>query len=248
MITTKINSDKTTPERVTHAIIGGAYTNFADQLTKQGITLLYAQPNPYLTLDTQNHADMAAINAGGKIFLAPNQIDLHKQILKLNMNVEIISKQPQSGYPNDVLLNAAVSGCGGIAFLNQDYINREVLSHLRLCGTKTLHVKQGYARCSICFLSSNAIITADRGIADVADKNELDVLTIKPGYITLAEREYGFIGGASALIDKDHLIFFGNISAHPDYEKIKSFAANHSVYLESLSGECLTDIGGIVAF
>ena len=45
-------------------------------------------------------------------------------------------------------------------------------------GYEIINVKQGYAKCSICVVSDNAIITADKGIAKAAIQNRIDVLEI----------------------------------------------------------------------
>ena len=59
--------------------------------------------------------------------------------------------------------------------------------------------------------------------------------------------EYGFIGGASALISKDHMIFFGDITGHRSFDKIDRFLKKHGCRYSYLKNHVLTDIGGIVA-
>ena len=73
------------------------------------------------------------------------------------------------------------------------------------------------------------------------------VLLIKKGYVSLDGYDYGFIGGASVYIkDKKTLLFFGDITAHPDYSAIKDFCERKGVKIDYIKGIKLTDIGGAV--
>lgn len=107
-------------------------------------------------------------------------------------------------------------------------------------------VRQGYARCSAAVVAEKAFITADESIYRAAVNIGYDVLKIREGYIKLPGYSYGFIGGCSVLLDKNQLFFTGDIKRHPDYDAIKSFAANHGVFLNILDNCALTDIGGMV--
>ena len=55
----------------------------------------------------------------------------------------------------------------------------------------------------------------------------------------------GFIGGASTKINKNLLLFFGDLSCHPSQKEIRKFCYMRDVEVETLPGK-LTDIGGIV--
>ena len=114
-------------------------------------------------------------------------------------------------------------------------------------ASEKIFVKQGYTRCSVCKINENAIITADKTIADAASSHGVDVLTISPGHVTLDGYDYGFIGGASFTY-RDKIFFFGRIEDHPDHLKMRDFAEKHSAKLISLSDLPLCDIGGGVIY
>ncbi|MBQ8999245.1 MAG: hypothetical protein IJ086_11240, partial [Clostridium sp.] len=66
------------------------------------------------------------------------------------------------------------------------------------------------------------------------------------GHIDLFELNYGFIGGCSGLISDDELAFFGDITSHPDYNKILEFVISKNKKLVCLSSEKLLDLGSII--
>jgi len=99
----------------------------------------------------------------------------------------------------------------------------------------------------VCKVSENAIITADKSIAYESDKHGIDVLLINPGNIILDGFEYGFIGGATFLINKA-LYFTGSIDAFPENEKKKmlEFISSHNVEIRFLSDNPVFDIGSAI--
>ncbi len=144
-------------------------------------------------------------------------------------------------YPGDIRYNAAA--VGGVLIHNLKYTDKSILAHFN----RTIQVKQGYTKCSVCIVSDTAIITSDDGIYGAVKKDaNIDVLKIQKGYIELTGMDYGFIGGASGLLEKDLLGFNGDIKTHPDWENIVSFCKNHGVRVISLSNMPLMDIGSII--
>jgi len=78
---------------------------------------------------------------------------------------------------------------------NEQAAAPELLEAARRMGLELIPVKQGYAKCSLCIVSENAVITADEGLAYTLCRAGLDVLKIIPGCIRLPGYGYGFIGG-----------------------------------------------------
>ena len=105
-----------------------------------------------------------------------------------------------------------------------------------------MDVKHGYAKCSICSVGENAIITADPSIAKTAKKNGIDVLKTEASHTRLDGYDCGFIGGASG-DDGENIYFCGNLEKHPDGEKIKEFCKKHGRGVVCLSDEPLYDYG-----
>ena len=86
-------------------------------------------------------------------------------------------------------------------------------------GLELIPVKQGYAKCSLCIVSENAVITADEGLAYTLCRAGLDVLKIIPGCIRLPGYGYGFIGGCCGKLDAATMAFAGDPLTHPDGKK-----------------------------
>lgn len=142
-------------------------------------------------------------------------------------------------YPCDVLFDAIKTD--RLLVGNLKYTAPELF----VGSAKAVNVKQGYALCST-LLMENAAVCADKGICSVLSENGYNVLQITPGDILLEGCDYGFIGGASAVLeDIKTVVFFGNVRAHPDGEKIISFCRKNGYAVcfdESLP---LTDYGSV---
>ena len=64
--------------------------------------------------------------------------------------------------------------------------------------------------------------------------------------IELRKLDYGFIGGATGLIDNSTLAVNGDINSHPDSEQIKVFCHKYNVDIIPLKDGKLVDIGTII--
>ena len=200
------------------------------------------------------HPDMFCFNLGKNRWIFYDEIyEANRNIIdKLNLDI-IIEKSPQScGYPHDVGLNAAMFG--GNLICRVKYTNEKILEYAREYGKNIIDVKQGYAKCSVCIVDENSVITSDvsiyNKICKKAPQNNINALLITPGHIDLPGCGYGFIGGCSGLIKSDGknlLAFTGDINLHPDREKIKDFCRGRGVEPVSLSGEKLRDYGSLFA-
>ena len=147
-------------------------------------------------------------------------------------------------YPYDIAYNCAL--VGNNLFCNEKYTDKSILNYCSQNSIKILNVKQGYAKCSICIVSDNAIITADKNIFDTAVKNKIDVLLIENEGIILNGYNEGFIGGATGLLEKNLLAVNGNIELHKNFISIKQFCKEYGVSIISLSDEPIYDVGSII--
>jgi len=217
------------------------------------------------------HPDMFCFNVEKRRAVSDSQTwifydavyKINKNIIdKLNFDV-IITKNPTScEYPNNVELNAAMFGNNLIC--NVKYTNKKIIEYAKKTGKNIIDVNQGYAKCSVCIVDENSIITSDDSIYKKAVQNNINVLLIEKGHIDLAGYDYGFIGGCSGLITsvcsdsstartpngvrlwrRALLAFTGDIKFHPDYENIKSFCDNRGVEIISLSNKKLYDYGSL---
>ncbi len=145
-------------------------------------------------------------------------------------------------YPEDIPLNIACTG--EYAFMFSPFAEPAVVKHLSSHGIETVNVNQGYAKCSTCIVDENSIITADPSIARVGESLGMNILRIRPGYISLPGYDYGFIGGASCRF-RDHVLFTGELSRHPDRERITGFIEGAGLRAGYLSREEAIDLGSI---
>lgn len=148
-------------------------------------------------------------------------------------------------YPGNIAYN--VCALSNKIFCNIPNTDRKIFKRYEQMGYEIINVKQGYAKCSICVVSDNAIITADKGIAKAAIQNRIDVLEITNGDVRLDGFEYGFFGGATGLVADNMLAVNGNIERHTDAKRIVDFCANYGVNVISLNNGYIYDIGSIIS-
>lgn len=228
---------------VSMAVVSDVKKYITDELERLGIRTIYSDKLSGISGAERFHADMGFCYAGeGHIYAACNSSPAVRARLREEGLIIHETKLP---------ITAAVPS-----------LNVRILNNKLLCCTRTadsellrnyadrnysiLHTNQRYTACSCAVINGNALITSDESVYRLCPKNDIDVLKISPSHIELEGYSYGFIGGCCGLIAKDMLAFSGDISAHPDYENIKSFSANHNVSLLSLSDKPLYDIGGIL--
>lgn len=196
--------------------------------------------NPLLPKPVSNHPDMNICVIDDTVFL-PKNSPIFNEVSKLKANIITISEDFGNKYPFDVPLNCKV--IEDFVILNSKTVSKEILKYCTE-NKKIIDVNQGYAACSTLAVSTNVIITADKGIYNALTKENLSPLLINQGYIKIDKYDYGFIGGASGVID-DTLYFFGDITTHPDYVKIKNYLTENNVKFKYFDGELL-DIGGVI--
>ena len=213
-------------------------------LRARGIATVSPVPDGALPEETKAHADLLLCHAGGNAcFAATGQETMAERLRKEGFSVRFTAP-PGRDYPEDIRLNVAVAG--DFALGRFDSVDAGLTAFLRATGREMIPVKQGYARCSLCFVTDNAFITEDPSIAAALEKRGAAVLRIAPGDIYLSERHYGFFGGASGKIAKDKLAVTGSLAAHRDGDRIRKFAQQNGVDIVELTNCPITDIGGIL--
>ena len=205
-------------------------------LSKYAGNIIKLPPFGLLPPPVASHADMLMYRLRDSLLIHRRYYEAHADLfsgISVTLTNEVISDR----YPHDILLNAL--NLNGTVYGKIDSVSE----HIRADAVKTIEVRQGYARCSACIVTDNAVITADRSIA--AGVIDTDVLLIRAGHISLNGYGYGFIGGASVTIGSK-LLFFGDVTRHPDYTGIVRFAKTHDTEIISLSDEILYDYGSMV--
>lgn len=227
-------------------IDGRADEIIVSKLNKEGIRVLRTDPCADICGAVSFHPDMFLHHIGGNLIVAPPNAP-ETTLIKLSyegFNIIRGEKCISRKYPGDIAYN--VARIGNYAVCSVEATDRVLLRYLQETGITIIDVKQGYAKCSICVAGQRACITSDKGIYKALCKYDFDVLLISPGFISLYDLNYGFIGGASGLISDDTIFFSGNIKAHPDFIKIEAFLKKHHKKICSVENCSLTDVGTFI--
>lgn len=234
------------------ALLGeDAPQEIADALRALGFSVRALPCDSRLATPVRSHADMLMLPVGKVVFTSSEYLSVAEDIFKAleSLGYEIVACKAEirSDYPHDVAFDALVLKSAIIARL--DSLPNEIKTYATAAGISLLDSKQGYAKCSAVSVGESAIITADKNIARAAEAAGADVLLISaaPEAIRLDGYDYGFIGGASGVLE-DTVYFTGDISSHPDAERIAEFCKAHKKKIISLSSEPLNDVGGIFFF
>lgn len=212
-----------------------------------GVELIKAKIHPGVYEAISCHPDIMIHHIGrNRILYAPGtNIEL---LCSLSSHgFELIKGQTSlSGkYPGDIAYNAA--RIGNFAFHNLKYTDPVLKNELFKEEIELIHINQGYAKCSICIVSHNSIITSDVGIARIAEKHGIESFLLEcDNGIVLPGLDYGFIGGSTGLLDKNKLAVAGDFYRLPAADNIEKFVNGKGINIISLSNEKIVDIGSII--
>lgn len=229
--------------RVVAAAINANAVAAIEKLHCLGIKTIKIPDNPNLPEPVAAHADLQLLHMGNNVVFSQNE-HLFQGSQSKNLCFRHIGVQLGNEYPKDVPLNCAV--IGNKLICNKKTIAGEVLEFAETNGLTVINVNQGYAKCSICVVNQEAIITDDESIFAAAGNFFNDTLFISKGSIVLKGYNYGLIGGCCGKIDKNKMAFNGAIESHKDYKKILDFLARNNIQCIELHSERLNDIGGIL--
>jgi len=177
-------------------------------------------------------------------------VDCHPDIFMCKMGLSdsseiIMAELSEIGekYPKNIRYNAV---CTDKFFMHSlKYTSSVLLEKAKSMELRLIDVKQGYTKCNTVIVDNNSLITSDPSVYSEASKNGLEVLKISNGYVNLDGFDYGFLGGASGIVG-NKIVFCGDLSSHPDYEKIYDFISNRGVEIKYFKSFPLTDIGSII--
>lgn len=231
--------------RVTLAAVSGAHPEIVSALEARGIQCITTEPDTRLQAPVASHADMQMFHLGGnRTFVLRREQSLKSKLEEVGFEVAETSNIPVAAYPGDVLCNALQ--IGDKFFASVGAVDPSIFSVAESMGLRTIHVNQGYTRCSAAVVDSGSIITMDAGMGAAAKFMGLDIMIIPERRIVLDGYDYGFIGGCCGLIDKDVLAFTGRLDSL-DFEKpIIDFLSEHNVQAVELTQGPMIDIGGIL--
>lgn len=194
----------------------------------------------------RGHSDMMLVHIGGARFVCAPEAKAHFSRQLCGMGAQIITGESPLGctYPKNAAYN--IARFNRYAFHRLDITDAKLHSVLQCEGVQWIHTAQGYSKCNVCMISSDALITSDVSIARAARSVGIDTLQIEAGHIRLPGYDYGFIGGATGLIDAGVLAVAGSLRFHPDKASIAAFCHKHGVRLDCLTEQVPLDIGSIL--
>ncbi len=219
------------------------------KLTLDGFCLVEMKPSKNISEPIASHPDMILFSDGKHIFTSSEYIDEHpfifEDIMRLVPGISLFASNeaPAKKYPYDAIFNALK--VGNKLFIKTATASKAILDYAEKCNLEIIDTKQGYPACTVLPISNSSCITADKGMAKLLLKNGINVTEIQNGNIQLPPYEYGFIGGAAGRYG-DRLYFIGDISRHPDYEKIKTVCTEEKLTPVSLFDGDLLDLGRII--
>jgi len=216
-------------------------------LERLGVKLLRIPAHKALYGAVCSHPDMLLHHIGGNLIVyAPGTYaGLLAALGYCGFSLIQGEKALTGAYPGDIAYN--VARVGKYYFHNLRYTDPVIVRHMDRLGVEPVHVEQGYAKCSILPVDENSIVTTDVGIARVAEKKGFDVLLLKCGSsIRLDGLNYGFIGGACAMISPVDCAVNGSLQKLNDSERFISFLSKKNINIKELSNYDVTDIGSII--
>ncbi len=212
-----------------------------ERLKESGLTPVLLPPYERLPEPVASHPDMLVYRLrSGALLTYAGYYALNSSVFQ-KLGCVIITEKivPEKEYPKDIVLNAL--RVGDIVFGRTDRLSEMILKDTR----RSVFIRQGYSRCSACVIDDGSLITADPAVASAVAEYGVSVTFITGGGIRLEGYGCGFIGGASGVIGNS-VAFFGNISAHPEGEKIKAAVLSRGKDIISLEDDVLTDYGGLM--
>ena len=185
--------------------------------------------------EISGHSDIFYTKINNQVIVAPNAEIMEQQFI---MGKEKVGKE----YPKDVLYNVCQIGN---KVIGSKYTDKSI--------KPDIIVKQGYVKCSIAVTSDNSCITSDKGIANVLESNNIDVLYIEENNIKLLKKDAtastmkGFIGGASFVFD-NKFVLFGDSNNLSNKDKIIQHLDKYNLELVDFKGLHIYDYGGGIIY
>lgn len=225
---------------VTDVLVSGSDNGLIQALADMGINSFKICKSSNLETFCADHADILTYHLGNGRFIVDETAVNAFENYSINDTVNVASP-----YPNDCLLNAA--DIGDYIICNRKITHESILKSAEKQNKRIINVNQGYAKCSVCIVKRNTVITDDASIYQECNKIDgVSVLFVSKGSVVLHGQNYGFLGGASGLIGEDNLFFNGDLSYHKDVLAIKQFLSYHNVKYIDIKNKPLTDVGSII--
>ncbi len=235
-------------KEVTHVLADGRISAEAEMsLNRLGICVVKTIRHPSLYEAISCHPDVVFYHVGVNLAICAPGIDVTilESLSNLGFNLIKGSCVLASDYPLDIPYNAA--RVGNFVIHNFKHTDTALLNTFEQHALTRIDVKQGYSKCLISIVDEKSIITADKGIAQAAEKKGLDVLLIDQNEnIELPGLNRGFIGGATGLIGPKLWALNGKFENLKCCKQIAEFLDKRGITPISLTHDTVIDIGSII--
>lgn len=216
-----------------------------NKLQQNNISVIQPPDNASVSPPIRHHADISFLYDGdATVFMAKEMAPIESVLKKLGLCVYTLPHALGENYPMDCALNCVP--LGKYLICNIDTVSPLVLQYFQNKGRTVISVRQGYTKCSVIPVRDRAVITDDASIASACAAVGLDTLMVSKGSVALNGFDYGLIGGAAGVINKNTVAFNGDITTHSDAAEILKFLHKYNMEALSLSPDQLTDIGSIL--
>lgn len=240
-----INTPNIPDKQINSVLVNGGISAIVENtLSQMSIMVHKTKSFDLLMPQVRYHPDMAIHHISENIFVTDASLLTYYQNILPNARIIIGNSTIHENYPFDIAYN--IARVGKYAFHKLQYTDKVIYEYLERFGVTLVNVNQGYSKCSVCILNDHAIITADKSIAKVCNRFNIDVLQITNKDILLSGFDYGFIGGATGLIAPDKLAVYGDLKMHSDYERIELFCEKYNIQIIPLHNGHTEDIGSII--
>ncbi len=231
--------------KVTDVIVDYRLSEESEKTIKDlGINVIKTAKLNSLYEAVDGHPDMQIHHLGYNLFVCEKTLLSYYKNMLPDAVIFPSTSALISEYPYDIALNAC--RIGNFLFHNLKFTDYQILEYYKTKGVRLIDVKQGYTKCSVCIINEKTIITSDIKIAEKARENGINAFVYNSNKICLKGLDYGFIGGISGLIDKNVILFNGDVSKLDKSESLLNFCQNNGMTIIKLNSMMPEDIGSIL--
>ena len=197
-----------------------------------------------LPLPLKKHGDLSFCYLGEGIAVCAKGSGEYYQNALEGLIIKEGRTQIDMHYPYDAAYNIAI--VGKKVFCKTDTTDKTLLDECEKMGYKIIHINQGYSKCSVCPVDEFCAISGDKSFYKAAQKEGIEVLLIRNTSILLPGYNEGFFGGSAFMESENTLCVNGDISLHPDKEKIESFLKEKNIKINQLKNTPIRDFGSLI--
>lgn len=188
----------------------------------------------------RSHPDIYLCDTGNALIHSPDlSEDIITELKRAGIRLIEGEKEPGAKYPQSAVYNAVIND--GILIHRTDVSDDMLLKN----ACESIHVKQGYTRCSLLPVNSKTFISCDKGISKALRAKGFNIFEARNGFVKLSGFEHGFFAGAAGICE-GRLFLNGSLKKVPFAKELLNFLNKYSVDIVELSSGEVEDCGGII--